>query len=188
MRCLHPAPLHHQLGLAVSLAWETLAKNRVADIVRVWVGPGLGDASAGLGLQYQHFLPTHEALFCRRFRRGISEAHFCACWRQALPGMPVMLGPRSTKRCKYRVLGPSGARARDPSHKTLLFTACCLLLRAVLFGLLFLAPLARARDPMSAFWVGARPGPRKLAGVGNMHNLDQPYHSTGYVSHTRNMT
>ena len=49
-------------------------------------------------------------------------------------------------------------------------------LRAVLFGLLFLGPLARA--PMSAFWVGARLGPRKLAspassgvGVGNMHNL-----------------
>ena len=31
-------------------------------------------------------------------------------------------------------------------------------LRAALFGLLFLG-----RDPMSAFWVGARLGPRKLA-------------------------
>ena len=37
---------------------------------------------------------------------------------------------------------------------------------------------ARARDPMSAFWVGARLGPRKLAspassgvGVGNLNNL-----------------
>ena len=68
------------------------------------LGLGLGDASAGLGLHHQDFLPksllTHEALILRRYRRGISEAHFCAFWRQALPGMPAMLGPRSTKRCK----------------------------------------------------------------------------------------
>ena len=38
----------------------------------------------------------------RRYRRDISEAHFRAFWRQALPVMPAMLGPRSTKRCKYR--------------------------------------------------------------------------------------
>ena len=39
--------------------------------------------------------------FFTRYRRGISEAHFCALWRQALPGMPAMLGPGSAKRCKY---------------------------------------------------------------------------------------
>ena len=49
----------------------------------------LGDASAGLGLHHQDFLPkslsTHEALYFRRYRRDISEAHFRAFWRQALP-------------------------------------------------------------------------------------------------------
>ena len=76
----------------------------VADIIRVW-GWACG-ASAGLGLHHQDFLPkslsTHEALFFLKYRRDISEAHVCSFWRQALPGMPAMLGPRSTKRCKYR--------------------------------------------------------------------------------------
>ena len=74
------------------------------------------------------------------------------------------------------VFGPYGAHARDPS-KTVLFTAFCCICVAALFGLLFLGPLARARYPMSAFWVGARLGPRKLTspassgvGVGDMHN------------------
>ena len=74
------------------------------------------------------------------------------------------------------VFGPSGARARDPSHKTLLFYSCLLHLRfraglrAVLAGLLFLGPLARARDLMSAFWVGAGLGPTG-AGAGHTYNL-----------------
>ena len=46
------------------------------------LGLGLGDASAGLVLHHQDFLSksrsTHEALFFRRYRRAISEAHFCA--------------------------------------------------------------------------------------------------------------
>ena len=49
----------------------------MADIVRV-----LSDASAGLCLHHQDFLPkslsAHEALFFRRCRRDISEAHFHA--------------------------------------------------------------------------------------------------------------
>ena len=44
MRCLNPAPLHHQLGLAVLLACRKPSQNiaymqslgHVADIVRVW--------------------------------------------------------------------------------------------------------------------------------------------------------
>ena len=176
---------------------------------------GLGDASAGLGLRHPKSLSTQNALFLSRYRRGISEAHFCAFWRQALPGMPAMLGPRSTKRCKYHqtvrfafaVAGSRAARsllfsrwfsgllarARFPSHKTLLFTVfCCICVFGLACGLLFLGcfllgPLARARarDPMSAFWVGARMGPRKPASpalsgvkVGNMR----------YVSHATNMT
>ena len=117
----------------------------------------------GLGLHHQDFLPkslsNHEELFFRRYRRDISEAHFRAFWRQALPGRPAMLGPRSTKRCKYRqkllavaVAGsrapcPSGARARDPSHKTMLFTVFCFCVSGLEPGLLF------------------------RVGVGNMHNL-----------------
>ena len=70
----------------------------------MWLG--LGDASAGLGLHHPDFLPkslsAQKALFFRRYRRDISEAHFREFWRQALPGMPAMLGPRSSKRCKYR--------------------------------------------------------------------------------------
>ena len=119
---------------------------------------GLGDAS-GLGLHHQDFLPkslsTHEALFFRRYRRDISEAHFRAFWRQALPGMPEMLlqnAVNTVKNCcaerrvvflsvllllwLARVLrGPCffpvgfravwRARAKDPSLKTLLFTVFC---------------------------------------------------------------
>ena len=88
MRCLNPAPLHHQLGLAVLLACGEPSQNvaympglgHVADIVRVWGWAWLQR------LHHQDFLrkslSTHEALFLRRYRRGISEAHFCACWRQ----------------------------------------------------------------------------------------------------------
>ena len=141
---------------------------------------GLGDASAGLGLHHQDFLPkslsTHEALFLRRCRRDISEAHFRAVWRQALPGMPAMLGPRSTKLCKYRqkllcwavcccsvrfavavlVFGPSGARARpQPQNAAISFA-----FPGWLAGCSFWAAFSeRARAPMSAFWVGARLGP-----------------------------
>ena len=54
------------------------------------LGLGLGDASAGLGLHHQDFLPkslsTHEALFFRRYWRDISEAHFCAFWRPRAAG------------------------------------------------------------------------------------------------------
>ena len=104
MRCLCLAPLHHQPGLAVLLALQNIAYNaglgRVADIIRVW------DASAGLGLHHRAFLPksfaTHVALFLRRCQRDISKAHFHVFWCQALLGMPAMLGPRSTKRRKYR--------------------------------------------------------------------------------------
>ena len=138
---------------------------------------GLGDASAGIGLHHPiktsfQKASTQKALFLSRYRRGISEAHFCAFWRQELPDMPALLGPRSTKRCKYRqktavlsvglsfcpfcfccgwlarcaalaffafVFGPSGARARDPSHKTLLFTVfCCICVSGLACGLLFL--------------------------------------------------
>ena len=129
----------------------------------------LGDASVGLGLRHQGFLPkslsTHEALFFRRRRRDISEAQFRSFWRQALPGMPAMLGPRSTKRCKYRqktvllllwlarvlrgpcffplVFGPSGARARPQPQNAAIYGVLLHLrfragLRAALFGLLFL--------------------------------------------------
>ena len=81
MRGLNPAPLHHQLGLVVLLDCGIFSRNiaymqglgLVADIVRVW-------GWAWVMLQ-----------------RGL-----VAFWRQALPGMPAMLGPRSTKRCKYR--------------------------------------------------------------------------------------
>ena len=59
-------------------------------------------------------------------------------------------------------------------------------LLAVLFGLLFLGPLARARDPMSAFWLGPGWGPESW----------HPRHHLGlgwatcitYVSHAKNMT
>ena len=52
---------------------------------------------------------------------------------------------------------------------------------------------ARARDPMSAFWVGARMGPRKPASpalsgvkVGNMHNLTSHIiaHATFFMQKT----
>ena len=126
--------------------------------------------------------------------------------------MPAVLGPRSTKRCKYRqklfaerwpvvlsvlllpwlarvLRGPcffrwfSGLLARPQPQNAAIYGVLLHLrfrpgLRAAPFGLLFLGLLARARDPMSAFWVGARMGPRKPASpalfgvkVGNMHNL-----------------
>ena len=59
---------------------------------------GVQSGGHRIGLHHQGFLPkslsTHEALFFRRCRRGISKAHFRAFWRQALPGMPAMLGSR----------------------------------------------------------------------------------------------
>ena len=179
------------------------------------MGLGLGDALAGLGLHHPDFLPkslsTQKTLFFRRCRRGISEAHFRAFWRQALPG--IMPAVNTVKNCcaerwavvlsvllllwLARVLrGPCffrvdfrafwRARARDPSHKTLLFTVfCCFCVSGLACGLFFLGCCfcglwrARARDPMSAFWVGARLGPRRLAspassGVGTSHII-APY-------------
>ena len=157
---------------------------------------GLGDASAGLGLHHQDFLPkslsTQKALFFRRYRGNICEAHFRAFWRQALPGMPAMLGPHSTKRCKIpsKTAVLSGVlrgacffsvgfrafwrkRARDPSHKTLLFTVfCCFCVSGLACGLFFLGccfcGLWRAR--------AARAQKAGIPGiiwgcVGNMHNL-----------------
>ena len=66
------------------------------------------------------------------------------------------------------VFGPSSARPQ-PQNAAI----CSVLLRlrfraglrAVLFGLLVLGPLARARDPVRTFWVGARLGPGRLASL-----------------------
>ena len=74
------------------------------------------------------------------------------------------------------VFVPCGARARDPSHKTLLFTVFVAFafpgwLRAGLFGLLFLGPLARARATLG--WGPAGAQKAGIPGIiwGNMHNL-----------------
>ena len=117
---------------------------------------GLGDASAGLGLHHQDFLPkslsTQKALFFRRYRRDLSEAHFRAFWRQALPGMPAMLGPRSTKQNAVNTV--KNCRAER---------------RAVVLSVLLLLWLARVlRGPcffrvgFRAFW-RARPQPQNAA-------------------------
>ena len=182
---------------------------------------GLGDASAGLGLHHQDFLPksTHEALFLRRYRRDISEAHFRAFWRQALPGMPCRLcwalalqnAVNTVKNCcaerfvvvlsvllllwlarvlripcffpvGFRAFWRVRARATPATKRIYLRCFVAFAFPGWLAGCSFWAAFsgasgARARDPMSAFWVGARLGPRKLAssassvGVGNMHNL-----------------
>ena len=163
---------------------------------------GLGDASAGLGLHHQDFLPkslsTHEALFFGRYRRVISKAHFTKrckyrqnCAERFVVVLSVLLLLWLARMLRGPCLFPVGfrafwrARARDPSHKTLLFTVfCCICVSGLACGLLFLGCFfwslwrARARDPMSACWVGARLGPRKLespassgVGVGNLHNL-----------------
>ena len=100
-------------------------------------------------------LSTHEARFFRRHRRAKSKAHFRACWCQALPAcrrcwvLALQNSVYTVKNCYAErwavvlsallllwlaralhgpcfvpfVFGPSGAR--DPSHKTLLFAACC---------------------------------------------------------------
>ena len=117
--------------------------------------------STPMGTHHQDFLPkslsAHEALVFRRYGRDISEAHFRTFWRQALPGMPAMLGPRSGLLfCLFcfccgwlaccavlafcpLVFGPSGVRPSDPSHKTLLFTVfCCICVSGLACGLLFL--------------------------------------------------
>ena len=164
MRCLNPAPLHHQLGFAV-----------------------LGDASAGLGLHHRDFLPkslsTHEAVFFRRCRRDISKAHFCEfgakrcracrrCWVLALQNAVntvnncyaqhgavvlsvllllwlarVLRGP-GFLRFGFRAFWR--ARARPQPQNAAICSVVLRLrfragLRAVLFGLLVLGPLARAR-------------------------------------------
>ena len=174
MRGLNPAPLHQQLGLAVFLACEKPSQNiaymqglgHVADIIRVW---GWAWVMLQRGLvciiktSFQKASQPIKHCFLEGIG-GICEAHFRAFWRQALPGIPAMLGPRSTnvvntvKNCAERwavvlsvllllwlarvlrgpCLFPVGfrARARDPSHKTLLVTVLC----CTLFG-----ALARAR-------------------------------------------
>ena len=95
----------------------------------------------GLGLHHQDFLPkslsTHEEVFFRRYRRDIGEAPFCAFWRQALPRTPAMLGPRSTKRCKYR-------------------ENCCAERWAVVLSVLLLLWLARVLRGPCFFRVGFR--------------------------------
>ena len=73
MRCLNPAPLHHQLGLAVLLVCGKPLQNIVcmqglghvvSDVVRFW---GWAWVMRRLFLHHQDFLPkslsTHEALF-----------------------------------------------------------------------------------------------------------------------------
>ena len=84
----------------------------------------------------------------------------------------------------FGLLARARARARPQPQNAAIYGVLLHLrfrpgLRAALFGLLFwVLWRARARDPMSAFWVGARMGPRKPASpalsgvkVGNMHNL-----------------
>ena len=78
----------------------------------------------------------------------------------------AVAGSRAAQSLRW-FFGPSGARAcaRPQPQNTAIYGVVLHLrfrpgLRAALFGLLFLGPLARARDPMSAFWVGARLGPR----------------------------
>ena len=151
-------------------------------------------------MHHQDFLPnslsTHEALFFRMCRRDISEAHFYAFWRQALPNMPAMLAPRSTRRCKNRqkmlccamgccsvrfallwlarVLRRAGFRAfwraraslRDPSHKTLLFTVFCCI---CVPGLFFWTALSGARaTPCQPSGLGPGWGP-EIWGWGGEH-------------------
>ena len=96
------------------------------------------------------------------------------------------------------VFGPSGARVRArPQPQNAAIYGVLLHLRFRPGLLLFLGPLARARDPMSAFWVGARMGPRKPASpaisgveVGNMHNLTSHIiaHATFLVQKKHDMT
>ena len=166
---------------------------------------GPGDASAGLGLHHQDFLPkslsTHKALFFRRYRRDISEAHFRGFWRQALPGMPAMVlalqnavntvKNRCAERwavvlsvllllwlarvlrdpCFFRVGFRAFWRARarpQPQHAAIYGVLLHLRfragLRAVLFGLLFLLPLARPHVSLLG-WVPARAQKAGIPGI-----------------------
>ena len=189
---------------------------------------GLGDASAGLGLHHQDLLPkslsTHEALFFSRYRRGISEAHFCAFWRQALPAcrrcwvLALQNAVNTAQNCcaerwavvlsvllllwLARVLrGPCffpvgfrafwRARARPRPQNAAIYGVLLHLrfgagLRAVLFGLLFLGSLARARARPHVSLLGWGPAGAQKAGIpGIIWSWNRPYHSTGYVSHTK---
>ena len=109
--------------------------------------------------------------------------------------LSVLLLLRLARALRGPCFFPVGFRAFSRAQPQNAAVYCVLLhlrfragLRAALFGLCFWASGARAHDPMSAFWVGARLGTRKLespassgAGVGNMHNLTS-HISTGYVS------
>ena len=74
--------------------WETLAKHRVARFRRV-----AGMVQQGLVCIIEtSFQKASQPMKHCIVRRDISKAHFRAFWRQALPGMPAMLGPCCTKR------------------------------------------------------------------------------------------
>ena len=190
--------------------WETLAKHRVCAGFRPcgWhhqgLGLGLGDASAGLGLHHQDFLPkslsTHEALFFRRCRRDVSEAHFGAkrcracrrCWVLTLENAVnkvaepwaapagVLRGPCFFP-VGFRAFWRARARPRPQNaaiHGVLLHFRFRAGLRAVLFGLLFLGPLARARaTPCQPSGLGPGWGPESWHPRHHL-GLGQPYHIT----------
>ena len=125
---------------------------------------GLGDASAGLGLHHQDFLAkslsTHEALCFGGIYARLIFAHFGAkrCWA---------CRPRSPKRCKYRPKKEHAAICGVLLR--LRFRAG---LRAVLFGLLFLGPLARTRARPHVSLLGWGPAGAQKAGIpGIMQNL-----------------
>ena len=217
MRCLNPAPLHHQLGLAVLLSCGKPLQNiayvqglgRVADIMRVWgwvwvmLQRGLvciietsfqkasqpmkhcflgGTEGIEASLIFTHF-GAQRCRACRRcwalaLQNAVNTVKNCyaARWAVVLSALlllwlaRVLRGP-----CLLPlVFGPSDAAICG----VLLRLRVRAGLRAVLFGLLVLGPLARAcAGPHVNLLVWARLGPRKLASpassgaeVGNMHN------------------
>ena len=154
---LNPAPLHHQLGLAVLLACGKPSQNiaymqslgHVADIVRVW-GWAWVMLQRGLVCIIKTSFQKASQPMKHCFLEGIGGiqarlifAHFGAkrCRTSRRCGALALQNAANTANCAERWCSVrfAFARARDPSHKTLLFTVfCCICVSGLACELFFL--------------------------------------------------
>ena len=179
MRCLNPAPLHHQLGLAVLLACGKRSQNiglvciiktsfqKASQPMKHCFLEGIGGCKRGSCLR---ILAPSAAEHARRrwalaLQNAVNTAKNCCAerWAVVLSVLFLLWLARVLRGPCFFPVGFRAfwrARARDPSHKTVLFTVfCCICVSGLACGLLFLGCCywglwrARASDPMSAFWV-----------------------------------